>query len=225
MGKEITEEKRVDYSNLEETLRIKGVIKGSEVVSHEELLKDSKLFYGLSSLEHEVLSYFRYKQKIKETHQKTKSWDKVVTTAFYSDTTEGNEPFIDYVEELYQVRVKDAKHLQKLTGITAEDLDGLEDILFKAKYCRYLRTLQIALTEGAKYKDLLEINPRAYGLPETWEGELSRDQHTAILWAIYFEYLMGEPGGLMIAPSLKRIAQDLGAPYSVIMEAYQIARN
>lgn len=217
------ENRQTEYSAIEDSLRAKGAIIGSEAIKHEDLIKDKELFDSLTSLEHEHLHYLRYKQNIKEAYQKTKDWDKVISSgAFFSDTTEGNDSFIDYVEELYQVKVKDAKHLQKLTGVKENGLEELEDILFKANYTKFYRALEIAVESGAKYKDLLEIKPQAYGLPETWEDQLSRDQYTAILWAISLAFLMNEPGGLMIAPSLRAIAREMEAPYSVIMDAYKL---
>lgn len=217
---------KTERSAIEERLREKGAIIGSEAIKHEDLVKNKELFDSLTSLEHEYLHYLRYKHNIKKAYQETKDWDKVISSgAFFSDTTEGNDSFIDYVEELYQVEVKDAKHLQKLTGVKENGLEELEDILFKARYTRYYRALEIAVENGAKYKELLEIKPQTYGLPETWESQLSRDQYTAILWVISLAFLMNEPGGLMIAPSLKIIAKEIDAPYSVVMEAYKLMRK
>lgn len=214
---------KADLSIIEGRLREKGAITASGVIKHEDLIKDKKLFDNLTSLEHEYLQYLSYKEAIKKVYQETKDWDKVISSgAFFSDTTEGNDSFIDYVEELYQVKVKDAKHLQKLTGAKENGLEELGDILFKANYTKFYRALEIAVEEGAKYKDLLEIKPQDYGLPEIWEGELSRDQYTAILWVISLAFLMNEPGGLMIAPSLRTVARELEAPYSVIMDAYRL---
>lgn len=214
---------KTESSAIEERLRRKGAITASGVIKHEDLITDKKLFNELTHLEHEYLQYLRYKQNIKEAYQETKDWDKVISSgAFFSDTTEGNDSFIDYVEELYQVKVKDAKHLQKLTGVKENGLEELEDILFKANYTKFYRALEIAVEDGAKYKDLLEIKPQAYGLPETWEDQLSRDQYTAILWVISLAFLMNEPGGLMMAPSLRAVAREMEAPYSVIMDAYKL---
>ncbi len=214
---------KTESSAIEESLRRKGAITASGVIRHEDLIADKKLFNELTHLEHEYLQYLRYKEAIKKVYQETKDWDKVITSgAFFSDTTEGNDSFIDYVEELYQVKVKDAKHLQKLTGVKENGLEELGDILLKANYTKFYRALEIAVEEGAKYKDLLEIKPQAYGLPETWDLTLTRDQYTAILWVISLAFLMNEPGGLMMAPSLRAVAREMEAPYSVIMDAYKL---
>jgi len=171
------------------------------------------------------LQYISYKKQIAETYQESKSWDKVITTAVYSDVKEAQEGFIDYVEETYQTKVKDGKHLQKLTGITEETLEGLEETVISSRYSKYLRALEKALQEGAKYKDLLQIKPQDYGLPKTWSGCLGSDQYSSILWALSFEFMINEPASLMLLPDLRSIAQEIEAPYSVLMDCYNITNK
>jgi len=195
---------------------------GAEGIIEEFLSNTDEIAEAISSSFHH---YQRYKKKIIDTYQESKSWDKVITTAVYEETQEGNEPFLDYVEEFYHTKVKDAKHLQKLTGITAETLEGLEDTILKAKICRFERALEIALKKGAKYKDLLQIKPKEYGLPEKWKTWREGDQYNSIIWAIAEEFLIFEPGGLMMLPSLKIIAKEIDAPYSVVMDAYKDVNN
>jgi len=170
----------------------------------------------------DYLRYINYKKEIAETYQESKSWDKVITTAVYSDVEEAQEAFIDYVEETYQTKVKDGKHLQELTGITEETLEGLEETLISSRYSKYFRALEKALQEGAKYKDLLQIKPQNFGLPKTWSGYLGSDQYSSILWAISSEFLINEPASLMLLPDLRSIAQEIQAPYSVLMDAYKL---
>ena len=67
------------------------------------------------------LHYLNYKKQIAETYQESKDWGVVFSTSVYSDVNEAQESFIDYVEETYQTKVKDGKHLQILTGITHLD--------------------------------------------------------------------------------------------------------
>lgn len=183
--------------------------RGGEVV--EEILRD-------------YLRYINYKKQIAETYQESKSWDKVITTAVYSDVKEAQEAFIDYVEETYQTKVKDGRHLQKLTGITEETLEGLEETVINSRYSKYFRALEKALQEGAKYKDLLQIKPQDYGLPKTWSGCLGSDQYSSILWALSFEFLINEPASLMLLPDLRSIAQEVEAPYSVLMDCYNLTK-
>ena len=190
------------------------------------------------------LRYINYKKQIAETYQESKSWDKVITTAVYSDVKEAQEAFIDYVEEVYKTKVKDAKHLQKLTGITHLDswdskagkyitpdteeeakenaIRELEETLINSRYSKYFRALERALQEGATYPELLKIKPKEYGLPEKWNNVLGLDQYSTILWALSFEFLINEPGDLMLLPDLRSIAQEIQAPYSVLMDCYKL---
>ena len=183
----------------------------------------------------------KYLEEIKETYLQSKAWIEVFSKSVYLDVKESQEAFIDYVEETYQTKVKDAKHLQELTGIThinsyyskgkmieitseleqeERALVELEETLINARYSKYFRALEKALQEGAKYKDLLQIKPQDYGLPQTWSGCLSSDQYSSILWALSFEFLINEPAGLMMLPDLRSIAQEVEAPYSILMDAF-----
>jgi len=205
---------------------------GEEIV--EEILRD-------------YLRYINYKKQIAETYQESKSWVKVFSTSVYSDVKEAQESFIDYVEETYQTKIKDAKHLQNLTGITHLDswdskagkyitpdteeeakenaIRELEETLINSRYSKYFRALEKALQEGVKYKDLLQIKPQDFGLPKNWSGCLGSDQYSSILWALSFEFLINEPASLMLLPDLRSIAQEVEAPYSVLMDCYNLTNK
>jgi len=175
--------------------------------------------------EKQHLRYLNYKKQIAETYQESKDWDRVITTAVYSDVGEAQEAFIEYVEETYQTKVKDGKHLQKLTGITEETLEGLEETVINSRYSKYFKALEKALLEGVKYKDLLQIKPQDFGLPKIWSGHLGSDQYSSILWAISFEFMINEPASLMLLPDLRSIAQEIEAPYSVLMDCYNLTNK
>lgn len=176
--------------------------------------------------------YDRELKGMKEAYQKRNNWEDVVSSGYFnSDEYSSMEAFIGYVEEVYHTKVTDAKQLLKLTGITEETLKTetnvepgneitLDQIIIKACYTRYTTALETALQEGAKYKDLLQIKPKDYGLSETWSGCLSSDQYSSILWAIKMEFLLDEPGDLIFLPNLRKVAEDLEAPYSVMMDVY-----
>ena len=130
------------------------------------------------------LHYLNYKEEIVNKYQESKDWGEVFSTCVYSDVKEAQESFVDYVEEVSKTKVKDAKHLQELTGITL--IDELEETLINSRYTKYFRALEKALEDGAKYKELLNISPKEYNLPEVWSGALAGDQYSSILWALSF---------------------------------------
>lgn len=171
--------------------------------------------------------YIKLLKEIRETYEKSKDWNKVITTAVYSDVIESQEVFIDYVEEVYKTKVKDAKHLQKLTGIKAETLEGLEETVINSRHSKYFRALETALEEGAKYKDLLQIKPQDFGLLKNFKrkSRVGSDQYNTILWALSFEFLINEPAFLMLLPDLRSIAQEIQAPYSVLMDCYNLTNR
>lgn len=96
---------------------------------------------------------------------------------------------------------------------------------YTGSFEEYLGALETALKNGAKYKELLKIEPKDFNLPETWSGSVATDKYSSILYAIQGEYLLDEPGGLMLHPDLRSVAKDLEAPYSVIIEAYNCCKN
>jgi hypothetical protein len=93
------------------------------------------------------------------------------------------------------------------------------------RYSSYSRALGKALQEGAKYRDLLQIQPQDYGLPQTWQGCLASDKYSSVLWAIAAEYSINQSTSLNHGPGLRAIAQELEAPYSVIMDCYNLANR
>jgi hypothetical protein len=188
----------------------------------------------------------KFKSQISETFKKTNNWATVFSTDVYSDSYEAQEGFIDCIEETYQTKVKDVKQLQELTGIYKVDswdeklkkykpvgedeakknaTRELNETLTRARYNKFKRAIEIALREGAKYKDLIQIKPEDYGLTESWEYCLSSDKYNTILWAISSEFLLAEPGFIVLAPKPRDIAEYLEAPLSVVMEAFLMTRK
>ncbi len=240
----------VDLSNVDITAITKDLIKDTEEVIDE--------------IARGYFRYLDYRKEIVEKYQEAKNWGEVFSTVVYSDMDDSQEAFIDYIEETYQTKVKDAKHLSELTGIThlykywdkdkgfiseeeaeklakktkkplksyratekqtrEEALRELEETLTTSRSNKYYRALAVSIEEGAKYKDLLEIDPKDFGLTEPWNDWLRKDKQTSIFWAIGEAFLLYEPGGLMLLPSLRAVAQEIEAPYSVVMDSYKQMR-
>lgn len=172
-------------------------------------------------------------------------------TEIYQDETYLNEIFVRLVEEAEGVAITSAKQLQELTGITeiygywdeekgetvpygdkkptkkeAQEIafKQVEDTFIKAMSYRYSKALENILEGGGKYSDLLQVKPSFFNLPETWGGCLPTDQYSSILWAIESAFLIGEPNA-SVRPDLKVIAQEIEAPYSVLMDAHKICNK
>ena len=208
------------------------------VIGSRKKLKDGNELFD--EILFNYLSYIDYKSQIAETYQKTKDWATVFNTDVYSDVYEAQESFIDYIEQTYQTKIKDIKQLQELTGIyklnswdeklkeykpvgdeeaKENAIRELDETLTRARFNKFSRAVSKALNEGAKYKDLIQIQPKDYGLPESWRYCLASDQYTTIVWAISLDYLLAEPSFIVLAPKPRDIAEDLEAPLSVIMDA------
>jgi len=234
-------------------------------LDRETLLKKLTTSEYLDWLSIEFLRYIDFRKKIDETYQESKSWGEVFGTHVWEYSEEAQEAFIDAIEEKYQTKVKDAKHLSKLTGITelynywdkekgflddeeaealakqtkrplksfkatpeqsrAEALRQLGETLIGSRTAKYHRALEVAIQSGAKYKELLAIEPKDYGLTkEPWQNYGRNTKKSSILGTIGDCFLIYEPGGLMVRPSLRAIAKELEAPYSAIMEAYKLMK-
>lgn len=254
LNSDLTERAIRDYQRYRESeLSFLTILSGDEIrqIGAEALAdKTMKLRRGVEIVEEilrDYLRYLNYKKQIAETYQESKDWGVVFSTSVYSDVKEAQESFIDYVEETYQTKVKDGKHLQILTGITHLDswdskagkyitpdteeeakenaIRELEETVIRSRYSKYFRALEKALQEGVKYKDLLQIKPQDFGLPKNWSGCLGSDQYSSILWALSFEFLINEPTSLMLLPDLRSIAQEIQAPYSVLMDCYNLTNK
>ena len=189
-------------------------------------------------------------ERLKAIGDESKSYGDLFTE-IYEDETYLNEIFVRIVEETEGVAITSAKQLQELTGITEiygywDEEKGetvphgdkkptkkeAQEIAFKqieatftsAMSYRYSKALEDILEAGGKYSDLLQVKPSFFNLPESWSGTLATDQYSSILWAIENAFLIGEPN-TSVRPDLKAIAQEIEAPYSVLMDAHKICNK
>lgn len=261
-GIELVIERVLNY--LEGSLKDFSLGPGLNSEAIRKRLKDSEGY--LDWICEEAQRYVDYRKKIDEAYLERQSWEDVFNTQVYEYVEEAQEAFIEAVEEKYQTKVRDAKHLSELTGITElynywdkesgfledeeaealakekkrplksfkatpkqsrdEALRQLEDTLTTSRSAKYHRALYIALQSGAKYEDLLAIDPGSYGLTtEPWQNWGKNTKKASVLLTITEAFLMNEPGGLMIRPGLRAIAEELEAPYSEIMEAFKMTRR
>ena len=176
--------------------------------------------------------YLKRFKELKEIFNSSKSWENVIKLKGFCLCEDlGAEAFIDLVEEVFNTEVKTAKKLKELTkidnpiNIGEEEKISLERIIGIASYSKYFRSLLYTLHEGGTYTDLLKIDPKEFNLKEEfWEGTMAKNKEEAILYAIAFSFHINEPGGLFMLPSLKYIAKEIEAPYSVLMKAYNLIR-
>jgi len=173
-----------------------------------------------------------------------------IFTEIYSDESYLNDIFIRLIEDKEGVAITSAKQLQELSGVKEiygywdhnkketiqykdkaistkkeaqeEAKKQIEDTFIQGMYNRYFTTIEDMLEAGAKYKDILLLSPKDFNLPDQWSGTLAKNKEEVILWAIGFTYLINEPGSLMMLPSLRAIAEEIEAPYSVLMDCYKL---
>ena len=166
--------------------------------------------------------YSKALEEVKATYQESKSWDKVLKEYSHAGNSSiDSEALIDYVEEFYKTKFKDIEQLKKAIEVypTGANLERFEAIFNLAKQAKYERAIKTAIENGAKYKELLKIDPKEFSLPETWGSFYSRpaNKENTILKCIADEFLLME--SIVMHPDLRDIAEELEAPYSVIIEA------
>jgi|GEM_PF-4919550 hypothetical protein len=159
--------------------------------------------------------------KMRKCYEESGSWHKVYTTEVYTDSGFCAEVFIDFVERNTGENVRDTIHLLALTGLTGETdtMEGFEKTMRQARESRYERTLARALDEGAKYKDLLEIDPKDFGFSgDTISDfdEMSFKQGFVRLAIACWADLMESS---VIRPDLRAVADNLEAPFKEIWAA------
>ena len=108
------------------------------------------------------------RKDIERVYKESGGWNKVITTVVCKDCPSSMHAFVDFVEEHFKTKIKDVKHLKKLTDITEETLDGLEETLIFGREDAYRIAIMKAIIKGKKYKGLLEIEPTEFGLPNRW---------------------------------------------------------
>lgn len=151
-----------------------------------------------------------------------------VVEACFIDEVVGSEVYLRLVETYFKQPITTGAELWRLTIDKNQDIKDKKGIEYSqflvtsANKLRYKTYLYYLLTTGAKYKDILLIEPKDFNLPEQWSGILATNKEEVILWAIGFTYLINETGGLMMLPSLRAVANEIEAPYSVLMKCYKI---
>lgn len=213
-------------------------------------IMDSVVEALLKSYEYKDRLYKKSYDRLKAAYKETESWGDLFTE-IYEDEQYLNEIFVRLVEEEEGVAVTSAKQLQELTGITeiygywdeekgetvpygdkkptkkeAQEIafKQIEGTFISAMSYRYSKALEDILQAGGKYKDLLQVKPAYFNLPETWSGVLASDKESSILWAIEDVFRIGEPN-TSVRPDLKAIAQEIEAPYSVLLEAHKLCNK
>ena len=191
-------------------------------------LKELEIYYSdiLHTLKSKEITYYKCylkaRKNIEDTYKETGSWDKVITTAVTCDEQDKNEAFVDVIETHYKTKVKNAEHLQELTGITEETLEGLQECINLQREAKFYDVIRIDLINGAKYKDLLKYEAKDFGLPDSWNSYkkiMNRDE--LIKQAIFLEFLTFDAEILNFNAnvSLYSIAEELEVPYTFILEA------
>lgn len=167
------------------------------------------------------------------------TWEQMLASEVTSDEEFKNEIFVRLVEEKHGVEATSWKQLQELTGLKefylsydyetgaftkekstkkeAQDLANteLKDTFLKAMSYRYRRLLESILASGGKYKDLLEVSPTEFFLPES-----TKEETVATAITLFFGLMEGATGRI----SLRDIANQIEAPYSVILSAQDDAK-
>jgi len=188
------------------------------------------------------LRYQKCYEALKKSHEQEgiNSWGDLLTE-IYQDDDALNEIFVRLVEEQENIKITSAKQLQEVTGITevwsywkgeeqleypdtkegkkqakAQAKKEIEETFVLAMMYRYRNLLEGMLKTGAKYKDLLSIEPQKFHLPLEKQAEVIK-----MTFTLYYNLI--EPSHFR--PDLKTIAEEIEAPYSVLMDCLILCKS
>jgi hypothetical protein len=181
--------------------------------------------------------YEKTYEAFRESSRENETWQDLFTE-ISPDERFLHEIFLRLVEEQEKIEITSARQLQDITGIThiygywdeekgelapyegkkivtkkqaqAEAYEQVEETFTKAMQFRYERFLKERLRNGEKYKDLLEVNPSRFYLPEDYK-------ETAIKRAVSQYFELWDTSRLK--PNFGSIADKIDAPYSFVINA------
>jgi hypothetical protein len=181
--------------------------------------------------------YEKTYQAFIDSAPETETWQDLFTEISPNENFT-HEIFVRLVEEQEKIEITSAKQLQDITGIThiygywdalkgetvpsegkkivtkkqaqAEAYEQVEETFTKAMQFRYERFLKERLRNGEKYKDLLDVNPSSFYLPEGYK-------ETAIKRAVSQYFELWDTSRLK--PDFGSIADKINAPYSFVIDA------
>lgn len=181
-------------------------------------LKSSQEF---DLLEKDYLRYITARQEIEALRAQGRSWKDIFSTGIDNSLIWALEAFLDAVEAEPGTQITDVDLLADITGIV--DGQELQTLLFSGRESKYTRALRKAIEEGAMFPDLQLVEPSIFGLPESWDRPSggNGNKRSSIIWAIGEGYAVSFLTYNKVSPHLRSIAQDLNAPYSVIVEAFE----
>jgi len=231
-----------------------GTFKLDENIIREELLQQEGWFNimikAFKSKPIQDKLYTKSYERLKEAAKNAETWGDLFSEIYLEDS-ELSEIFVRLIEEEENVAITSAKQLQEITGIDeiygywdeekgetvpygdkmptkkeAQEIayKQVEECFISAMSHRYSKALEDILQAGGRYEDLLKVKPAYFNLPEKWKGGVTSDMETSIFWAIDEVFRIAEPN-TAARPDLKAIAQEIEAPYSVLLDVHKICNG
>ena len=171
--------------------------------------------------ERDKLRQANQRRAMEKCHRETQSWHEVYTTVVFDDDEHAGV-FLDLLQETLGETITTPEDMERWTDIQIGETDsreGLMKTLVDARNWKYQQALELCLTGGGKYADVLNLEPGDYGLANEWprwKGEMW-NKEKAVEWAIGLWANLGEADHFL--PDLHTVARVLEAPYCVVFEA------
>lgn len=173
------------------------------------------------------IKYNQYYDKIHKCYQKHKKWNIVINDCVNENDSLNCEVLIDYIERYYSQTITSSEII--LEKLNLEDNSSTKfDIIYNNAYARkHLNIIRKAIRDGAKYAELIEIHPKNIGFSNKRDenSDHQSDKERYILMGIAMEFLFESRKELEKLPSIRKIADDLKAPYSVVLDSFKIINS
>jgi hypothetical protein len=169
-------------------------------------------------------AYAFSRNNIENLLDSTSSWNAVIASLINQGNPASQEAFIDVIEHRFNTKVTTEKQILELTGINIDWeskklISFLKRCINTSKENKLYDTVYGSLKNGAKYNELLQLNPVDFGVSNSWENFFGTktDINDLIKMAIYYVFSFDEK--FYSESELKTLAESIEAPLAIILEA------
>jgi hypothetical protein len=203
-------DRRKESRSLLDRLKDRESVKRILALNSKDL--SDELFY-------KVMIGINHIDQIDKILEKGLTYEDAFTTCVFRDCPRANHAFLNHIEERFNTTIKDYSELTKLARLENQPQEDVKNCYFMALEDRYYMALEQVLFKGGRLADLEAINIKDFNLPDSWEGfNGNSNKEKMIERAIFFYFSLGE--SLSFRPSLKDIAEEIKAPYPMILKIY-----
>jgi hypothetical protein len=160
--------------------------------------------------------------EILDCYKKNSSWEDAY--AYILNKKISKDVFMLAVLKLKEIQATDFKAISDFLLSLKFDQIQIEQHLLNFKSKLYYWSLKQIIQNGGTYSELLKINPMEFGL-QSEMGITNKPQTNKIILSVIIDEFSTSNFQMAIDPSLRLIAEEIKAPYSVMIDCFNLVRN